>query len=424
MSAPRPLLHVGPDPAADGLAKHLEDKGWSLTHARSLRAAAPLLSHGNFGVALLRLDAIGREQLPELEACREAADACEWVALLKPGALASTAARELVLRHCFDHHTEPADWEFLSQSLGHALGRSRLRTGRAGPGAEHDFGLAGRSAAIAQMRRAIRKAAASDACMVIEGETGTGKELAARAVHALSDRRDEPFVVVDCAAIACEGPEFFEQAAGGTLFLDHVSELPLDWQGRLVRFLAERRVRRDKLGAQEATDVRVIGATETPLSELTAAKQFRQDLFYRLQALHLVAPPLRERHDDALLLAEAFLAGHTATSVTAATGFTRPALAAIRSHDWPGNVRELANRVHQAALLAQQRLIGPEDLGLAAPRLAPTDSLDTIRVQAERQAISLTLDRFSHNVSLAARELGVSRMTLYRLMAKHAIRPG
>lgn len=374
-------------------------------------------------VAMLVLDAPTREHAAEFDACRDANDLCEWVAIVPPGAMDGAIARDMVLRHCFDHHTQPADARFLCQSLGHAYGRALLRAGNDLPASAEDLGMHGRSAAMAQLRRIIRKTAASDACVLMEGEPGTGKELAARALHAASARASGPFVILNCDALAEGSADVFEQAAGGTLFLDHVADLPLEWQARLVRFLAESAVRRAKLGRDCLDDVRIVAATETPLAESVAAKRFRQDLFYRLDVLPVVVPALRQRQEDIALLAQRFHAMCLRRSAGGAKGFSRQALAALKDHDWPGNVRELQNRVQRAVLLAERRLIDAADLGLAGAPSQPLASLEVIRVQAEKEAVALSLDRFSQNISLAARELGVSRMTMYRLMAKHAITP-
>jgi DNA-binding NtrC family response regulator len=423
MSAHRKLLFVGNPSAAADLTAMLAARGWEVATARNLKAARPLMRHQEFLVALLALEAGGRDVTAEFEACRECNDACEWVALLAPGALdASPALRELVLRHFFDHHTQPADPAFLARALGHAWGRGQLRSS-AKTARSDDLGLTGRSAAITQLRRLLRRAAAADACVLIEGETGTGKEVAARALHACSQRAASPLVVINCGALESESRDLFEGARGATLFLDHVSELPLDWQARLLRFLAEEAVLKAKLGREGAQATRVVSACEMPLAEAVAAKRFRQDLFYRLNVIPLAVPPLRQRREDIEPLALHFLSRSSCGETGRARGFSRRAFTAMKEHTWPGNVRELANRVERAALLAEGRLIGPDDLGLQEHVPQPLDSLEAMRVQAEKNAITLSLDRFSHNVSLAARELGVSRMTMYRLMAKHSITP-
>lgn len=421
---PRKLLFVSAQPCPAGLLAHLRARSWELLRAKNLKAARLVLRQQHVLVGLLVLDSPQREVPADFEACREASDPCEWVGVVPRGALDHPALRDMVLRHLFDHHTHPADPAFLCQSLGHAYGRALLRAGAGEAGEGEELGLTCRSATMQQLRRLLRKAGPTGATVLVEGESGSGKTTVARALHACSARAAGPFVALNCAALAGEPPRLFDSAAGGTLFLDNVAEMPLQWQPRLLRFMAEKTILRGKLGSEYLEDTRVIAATETPLAEAVIAKRFRQDLCYRLTALQIAVPPLRERKEDIAALARQFHARCLREFPGGPRGFSREALAALAAHGWPGNVRELFNRVQRAVLLAERRMIASQDLGLPpgqAPR--PLDSLEAIRARAERDAIALSLDRFSHNVSLAARELGVSRMTLYRLMAKHSIAP-
>ncbi|MBI5276986.1 MAG: sigma-54-dependent Fis family transcriptional regulator [Burkholderiales bacterium] len=423
MNAARRLLYVCAQPCPAGLESLLRQRHWDVVPARSLKAARHELKRQRYLVALLTLDSIPRELVPDFEACREACDDCEWVGVLPPGALDVAALRELVVRHFFDHHTHPADPQFLCQSLGHAFGRALLRAMPAHGATTEDLGLVGRSAALTQLRRQLRKAAAAEPPVLVEGESGTGKDLVARALHACSARRDGPLVVLDGAVLQEQPHDIFESAAGGTLVLDHVAEMPLDWQARLLRFMAEQTVLRAKLGRDDLRDVRIVALSEGPLAEAVAAQRFRQDLSFRLDVVPLHVPPLRERKEDIPALVHHFHAQGVRQCASGARGFSREAMAALMQHSWPGNVRELQNRVHRAVLLAERRIAGPADLGLQASAPQPPDSLEAMRIQAERDAIATSLDRASHNISLAARELGVSRMTMYRLMAKHRIAP-
>jgi DNA-binding NtrC family response regulator len=255
--------------------------------------------------------------------------------------------------------------------------------------------------------------------VLITGEPGSGKEHVARSLHACARCADAPIVVVDCTTLRNEPATLLRQADGGTLLLDHVTELPLDWQTRLLRLLAERAAARSAAG--RGTVPRIVAATDGDLSQAVAARRFREDLYYRLNVVPLAVPPLRARKEDLPSLARLFHAQCLRQGTSGARGFSRQALAAMAIHPWPGNVRELFNRVQRAVAMAERRMITAADLGLQAAPPQPLDSLEAIRVRAEKDAISLSLDRFSHNVTLAARELGVSRMTLYRLMAKHSI---
>ncbi|MES2940022.1 MAG: sigma 54-interacting transcriptional regulator [Pseudomonadota bacterium] len=422
MKSARKLLYVSPHPCPPALEENLRERGWEIAPAASLRAAGTLLRREPFWVGLLVVDEGDppRGVAAEFEACREADDACEWVAVLPPGAMQVPALRDLVVRHCFDHHTHPADPSFLARSLGHAWGRAQLRRASDADASGDDLGLTGTSAAMAQLRRLLRRAAVADTPVLITGEAGSGKERVARALHACSPRADGPFVVVDCTALQAEPADLLQQAGCGTLLLDHVGELPLDWQVRLLRLMAERAAARSRLG-RGSTDLRIVAATDADLADAVATRRFREDLFYRLNVVPLTVPPLRSRKEDIPALARQFHVQCARDGGSIARGFSRQAMAAMAAHAWPGNVRELFNRVQRAVVMAERRMVCAADLGLQAEPAQPLDNLETIRVRAEKDAISLSLDRFSHNVTLAARELGVSRMTLYRLMAKYSI---
>jgi len=427
MVAPRKLLYVSPHACPAPLHAQLKARHWQLVHARSLKAACALLRQQTLLVALLALDTVPRTTTVDFEACREANDLCEWVGLLPAGAMNAPPLREMVLRHFFDHHTHPADAPFLCQSLGHAYGRALLRSGLTGvapaaPGTVQTTGLLGDSAAMVQLRRKVQKLAATTTPVLISGESGVGKEMVARTLHACSSRANGPWVVMHCGEPDLDHARVFASAVGGTLLLDEVSELPREGQSRLLRFLVQHAVLVSKLGPTDAPQLRLVATTSVDLGQAAQLGRFRQDLFYRLSVVPLAIPPLRERKEDIALLAGHFQR-ECARGLGASTkGFSRLALAALAAHDWPGNVRELRNRVERAVLLAERRMIGPADLELQNPGAPlPVDSLESTREQAERSAITRSLDRFSHNVSLAARELGVSRMTLYRLMAKHSL---
>ncbi len=214
-----------------------------------------------------------------------------------------------------------------------------------------------------------------------------------------------------------------ETAAGGTIFLDEIGDLPLEQQANLLRFLETRTIVR--LGSTEAipVDVRVVAATHVDLQQAIAARRFRQDLYYRLNVVSLYIPPLRERRDDIRALAEHFFRKYMAERPRSrARGFSRQAMRAMLRYDWPGNVRELMNRVHSAVILSEGLLISAQDLGLAQPADGrPPANLEQAREAAERDAIQASLLRNGNNISHAARELGISRITLYRLLSKHGI---
>lgn len=313
--------------------------------------------------------------------------------------------------------------------------------------------LVGRSPAMRATRSAIRKFAPVDLPVLITGDTGTGKEVAARALHELSARHAMPFCALNCGALASGlvqselfGHErgaftgaaarragLFETAQGGTVFLDEIGDLPLDTQASLLRVLQEGTL--ERLGSHQpiAIDVRVLAATNLDLERAVADGRFRSDLFYRLNVLRLHMPGLAERGADVLLLAQHFLDGFRARHGGRARAFSPQARRAMRGCAWPGHVRELLNRVQRAAVVAETELIGVDDLGLADvpagalattradAEAAGTGTLDTARHAAEREAILDCLRESGFNISQTARRLKISRVTVYRLCRRHGL---
>jgi transcriptional regulator with PAS, ATPase and Fis domain len=215
-----------------------------------------------------------------------------------------------------------------------------------------------------------------------------------------------------------------ESANGGTLFLDEIGDLPKDLQANLLRFLQEKTICRLGSTRHIAVDVRVIAASHVQLQEAVAHGAFREDLYYRLAVLPVTVPPLRERRPDLVTLAEHFFQVYADEKAPRLKGFSNQAIAAILDHDWPGNVRELINRVRRALVMSDGRLIMPEDLGLVRGiRMPAPAALDDTRMRSEQRALRDVLDRSGQNVSRAARDLGVSRTTMYRLLSKHNMRP-
>ncbi|MDF3982580.1 sigma-54 dependent transcriptional regulator [Luteibacter sp. PPL554] len=302
--------------------------------------------------------------------------------------------------------------------------------------------LTGNSPAIRTLSQNLRKFAPVELPLLITGETGTGKEMAARALHQLSPRRDKPFAAINCGALPASlvqselfGHErgaftgatarrigHFESADGGTVFLDEIGDLPLDAQTNLLRVLQEGTVERIGSCQSIRVDVRVLAATHVDLEKAVAQGRFREDLFYRLNVLRLRMPPLRERTGDVELLAQHFLDAFRESYGTRARAFSSAARRAMNAFPWPGNVRELMNRVQRAAVIADDALITPDDLELNADTHgADRDSLGSARTSAEREAIMDCLRASAFNISECARRLRVSRVTVYRLCKKHQL---
>jgi DNA-binding NtrC family response regulator len=371
----------------------------------------------------------------------------QWVGVFRRANLENVQCRDLVMELLSDYHTAPIDYVRLSHTLGHAHGWAVMRHLSA-PGADscgHGTSpLIGECSAIAQLRTKITRVAKVSASVLIWGESGTGKELTAQAIHAQSDRTGRPFVPVNCGAIAptLVHSELFgyergaftgatrskigliESAHGGTLFLDEIADLPKEMQANLLRFLQEKTICRLGSTRQIEVDVRVIAASHVRLQQAVALGAFREDLYYRLAVLPISVPPLRERQGDIAVLAEHFYRQYSTEKRPRLKGISSDAISAMLDHDWPGNIRELINRMRRALVMAEGCFITPADLGLGSidAKIAGV-KLNTARKGTERSTLRECLDRSGHNVSRAARALGVSRTTIYRLLDKHNMSP-
>jgi two-component system NtrC family response regulator len=303
-------------------------------------------------------------------------------------------------------------------------------------------GMLGTSPQMEKIFATIRKVATSDISVLITGDSGTGKELVAQAIHNLSLRNKRPFVPINCGAIPenlIESELFghekgsftgahaqrkgrIEMAQGGTLFLDEIGELPLQMQVKLLRFLQEQVV--ERVGGREAIhiDTRVLTATNRDLKEAMKGGTFREDLYFRVGAITIHLPPLREREGDILLLSRAFLNRYAMQNNRKLTGFTREAITALESYDWPGNVRELENKISRAAVMAEGIKVTPKDLELDNGSQKHAGGLKNAREALERQMVLGALARNQDNMTRAAEELAISRPTLYELMEKLGIK--
>lgn len=307
--------------------------------------------------------------------------------------------------------------------------------------------MVGQSRRMQEVFTVIRKVASADVPVLIQGESGTGKELVAGALHSLSSRKKGPFVALNCGAIPetlLEAELFgyekgaftgaharvlgkFECSHKGTLFLDEIGELPTALQVKLLRFLQEKRL--ERLGGREeiSVDTRIIAATNADIRDAMAAGRFREDLYYRIGVVTIDLPPLREREDDVLLLANLFLQRFSEQMKRKVKGFSQPALNFLRSYDWPGNVRELENRIQKAVLMADSPVLEEKDVSCAPSEEAtagePASGLNLreARDRVEREMVVNAISRNGRNILRTAEDLGISRPTLYDLMRKHGL---
>lgn len=308
------------------------------------------------------------------------------------------------------------------------------------------FGMVGGSPPLRKLVETVRRVGPSDAAVLIEGETGSGKELVAHGLHDVSERRDRPFIVVNCGAISPELIESelfghergsftgataqrrgaFELAHNGTIFLDEIGELPYTLQPKLLRALEQREIKR--VGGNETlpADARVLAATNRNLKEEVAKKAFREDLYFRVGAIRVEVPPLRDRREDIAPLARHFLSLLGARSPRPLPPISPAAVDALVSHDWPGNVRELRNAVQRAVVLAEGTELSAADFSFLRESSSPSSETEmpeglTRWEQAERTNILAELSRQGGNKTRTARVLGIAKSTLFEKLKKYGI---
>ena len=351
-------------------------------------------------------------------------------------------AVQAVAAGAYDYYHKPIEPDILRLIVNRAMHLHQLEAENQRlqqPQGDALNGVITGSVAMQKVCRTIEKVAPVDATALLLGDSGTGKELLARALHELSPRVKERFVAINCAAIPenlLESELFgyekgaftgagkqtkgkIEYANQGTLFLDEVGDLPLSLQAKLLRFLQERVV--ERLGGRDEipVDVRVVCATHQDLRRLIEEGRFREDLFYRISEITINIPALRARDGDAILLAHAFLEKFSKQYNKATKSFAPDAISAIKAHVWPGNVREMENCIKRAVIMSDGIRIDSADLGLAQREEEPALlNLRQAREIAEREAISRALARVNGNVARAAELLGISRPTLYDLMSR------
>jgi DNA-binding NtrC family response regulator len=324
-------------------------------------------------------------------------------------------------------------------ALGQALNRTRALEAENRHLTAGDTELIAESPVMQPVLETIERVAPSDANVLITGESGCGKGLAARAIHDRSARRERSLVVVNIGSLSetvFESEIFghvkgaftdakadrigrFELADGGTLFLDEIANIPVAQQARLLRVLEGGQFERLGSSRTQQADVRVLAATNANIRKEIEAGRFREDLLYRLNTIHIHLPPLRERGDDIMRLAQRFLEQHAQRHRRPVERFTDAGLSALRRYSWPGNVRELSHVVERAVLMAHGATIGPADLRLDAPPAGGNAERRPMTLEAiENDAIRAALARHDGNVVAAADELGMSRSALYRRMEK------
>lgn len=441
------LLIVEDDPA---LQKQLR---WSLDRYEAVTASdasAALLQFRKHSPGVVTMD-LGLP--PDQDGVTEGFHLLERLLELDPyvkvivltGQNDQTNALRAVRLGAYDFLAKPVDPDVLALTVERAMRMRELQDENRRLASAQEGALAGlltRDAGMQRICRTIEKVARADATVLLLGESGTGKEVLAQGLHDAAGRKGR-FVAINCAAIpenlleselfgyekgaftgaAKSTPGKIEVANGGTLMLDEIGDLPMSLQAKLLRFLQERSI--ERLGGRQEipVDVRVVGATHQNLRQLIEDGRFREDLYFRLAEIVVDIPPLRERQGDAVLLAHAFAKRFASEQRRKGLTFADDALRSIEQHRWPGNVRELQNVIKRATIMAEGERITAEDLGLRTDG-SPLEALDLrmVREHAERRAVVAALARVDGNIVRAAELLGISRPTLYDLMAKLQIK--
>ena len=432
------------------LRKTLEVRGYSVEEAGDAYEAKRRLSASRYLVVLTDLRLPAGSGFDVLQAAQDSDPEMPVLVMTAFGTV--DEAVRAMKEGAADFLTKPVDTDHLMVLLDRAIDRRRLLTEYVLLKEEYQrrFGLPkllGEDPALRETMLSIQRAAATDATVLLLGESGTGKELMARSLHQLSDRAKGPFVAINCAAIpeTLLENELFghekgaftgagsrkigraEMAHHGTLFLDEIGDLPLSLQGKILRLVQEKQF--DRVGGTQTitVDIRVVAATNRNLEEAVAAKQFRDDLYFRLSVFPVEIPPLRRRRGDILLLAEAFLEKYAREMGRKSLELGDAARTALLEHSWPGNVRELQNCLERAAILCDGREIRPEHLrlsdgGSAGPSLGDVIDLSgplaevsrRAAARAEDEAIARAMADTGGDRAAAAERLGISVSTLAR----------
>jgi two-component system response regulator HydG len=437
----------------------LRAEGFSVDEAGSGEEALALLPTRSYDLLLTDLKMEPMDGLMLLKRALEVSAQTQVIVMTAYGSIET--AVEAMRRGAYDYITKPFKDGELVHRVMKALERARLMnavTLFAGEFSERHglSALVGKSQAMRDLHARISRVATSDATVLVQGESGTGKELVARALHTLSRRKDHPFVPINCAAITeslLESELFghargaftgavkarrglFEEAHGGTLFIDEVTETAPAFQSKLLRVLQEGEVRRVGENVSLNVDVRTVAATNRDIEADVAAKRFRQDLYYRLAVVTLIVPPLRERLEDVPILAQHFLE-RANTRNRRPHRLSESALDHLSTYTFPGNVRELENLVEQAAALAESDELLPEDfplrkkatdaatapVGVSLSGALPQTLADAV-TEAERRAILVALEQSPGDLARVAERLGISATTLWRKMKRLELKTG
>jgi DNA-binding NtrC family response regulator len=427
-------------------------RDFNVTYRTSEREALALVDEGDFDVVVTDLT---MKEIGGIELCKEVAARRSDVPVIMLTAFGSFESAVLAIRAgAYDFQSKPVQLDILAIAIRRAAAHRALREEvkrlrlEAREGARFEA-LLGVSPVMTDVKDRLARVADSDATVLITGESGTGKEVVARLLHSKGRRAPGPFVAVNCAAMpeplleselfghvrgaftdAKESrPGLLVQARGGTLFLDEVGDMPLGLQPKLLRVLQERCVRPLGGSTEVPVDIRVVAATNRDLESAVEAKRFREDLYFRLNVIHLALPPLRVRVGDILPLAQHFITDVARRDRKAITGITPEAASCLVHYPWPGNVRELQNCIEHAVALARYELLGSDDLPTKIKSyqsshivVASDNPAELVPMEeVERRYMLRVLDAVQGNKTAAARILGIERKTLYRKLERFGV---
>jgi two-component system response regulator HydG len=444
------ILVVDDDPAhRTMLSTLLGGWGYDIHEADDGSIAIEKVKDRSFELVLMDVRMLKVSGLEALEAIKSYNPAIPVIIMTAYSSVET--AVESLKKGAYDYLTKPLDFEKLKLTIRRAMEHTRLKEENRAlrEHLDRQFDrrkIIGSSPQMFDLLDTVARVAPSEATVLLTGESGTGKELVAGAIHYNSHRKDGPFIQINCAALTetlLESELFghekgaftgadrrkegcFLRAHGGTIFLDEVSEMSLTMQVKLLRVLQEREIMR--VGGEQSipVDVRVVGATNKDLQDLSSRGKFREDLYYRLNVVGLEIPPLRKRKEDIPLLAQHFLEDFSKRNRKSIKGFTPKAMDSILKYDWPGNVRELMNAVERGVVLARDDYLDEVDLRIDIDTGSTESADDATMAQAvgslqqvEKTAILNTLASTGGNKSEAARILGITRKTLHQKLKKY-----
>ncbi len=430
-SLPGSLIVVGG--AYEPWLSVLEQVGWQCTQCADLRKADALIADIGpcIGIVDLSHDEFSLNGIANLVSNNKQV---RWLAFIRESQLSSDTICQFIVNFCIDFFTAPIPDAQLLSTIGHQLGMLKLEQ-KVWPnyGINNNMGLLGDSVAVKRLRDQVKRIGPTDVSILIYGESGAGKETIARSIHQNSSRSQKPFLTVNCRALSemrieaevfgisaqsVTTPCMLEEADGGTILLNDVLAMPRNQQLNLLRFLQEGKIETEN--GPKSVDVRILAANSSDIEKALIEGDFNEELYHYINVLRIHVPSLKERVSDISVLANHFLREYSKEFNAQAKSFSDDAIRSMNRYHWPGNVRELMNQIKRVVLMSDAVII--EDHQLDLPKQNDERrSLKSIRERSERDALLIVLESYGGQVSLAAKELGVSRATMYRLLNKHSL---